>query len=246
MKKKFKIVGIVVVVLLLAAYSVYTYLQPLAVETKTLSVAESEVTFMETGIVVNSGKKYVYPLVPGEVMEISVSEGDSVKAGEVLAILDSTAVDIEIMQLEKSVEGYEAQLEGAEVEYQNNVDTLKATRSNLYGQLKALEAGEKSEGQLDLEEQLIEQSKETYERGLEDLAKYEKLYNEGYISESEFKDFKSLVDSFEANYSQSLVASESTEDYYDGMKSSLYAQIDSINKTLEKTCCLRRRCIMRR
>jgi multidrug efflux pump subunit AcrA (membrane-fusion protein) len=234
MKKRVKIIGVILVVVLLAAYSVYIYLQPMAVETKTLALSESEISFIESGVVVSTGDYFVYPLVPGKVTTVVVQENERVQKGDVLATLDHGTMDYQILQLEKTIEGYRAQLAGAEVEYESTTDTLKANRSNLYGQLKTLNAEMKTEEQKELEALLIEQSKSTYERGQEDLAKYTELYDDGYISEAEYKDFEALVETYKTGYEQSLVASESTDDYFDGLRNSIYAQINSINLTLEK------------
>jgi len=234
MKKKVKLIGVAVVVMVILGIGVYSYLQPLAVETKTLEKSESEITFTESGVIVNSHELKVYPKVAGEVEEIAVQEGDRVKKGDILAVLDHKAIDLQIKQLEETMKGYEAQLQSAEIDNAQTIDRLKANRNDLYGQLKTLEAGEKSEGELALEATLIDQSKRVYDQGVEDLDKYKELYDKGYISESDYTNMQTLVDGYEAAYEKTVVAAESQEDYYDGMKTSIYAQIDSINKTLDK------------
>jgi multidrug resistance efflux pump len=206
----------------------------MAVETKTLVLSQSELSFVESGSVVNSGDRLVYPIVPGKVSKVWVEKNAKVKEGHILASFDHASIDYQILQLEKTIEGYNAQLAGAEVENASSIDTLKANRSNLYGQLKALNAETKTESQKELETLLITQSKDTYDRGLEDLTKYKELFDNGYISESDYKDFSALVDSYHVAYNQSLVASESNEEYYTGLRNSIYAQINSIDLSLKK------------
>lgn len=234
MKKRIKIISIIVVIVIMVAYSVYAYLQPMGVETKTMSVEDSEISFIESGAVVHSGEKNIFPLVPGQVVQILVKEGDRVKKGDVLAELDSSAIDLQVNQLVSTVAGYKAQLAGAEVEHQINIDTLKATKSNLYGQLQALNAQSGSQDQRELEQLLEEQSKTLYDRGIEDLAKNKELLDLGIISLSEYQSYESLVDSYEANYAQSKIGTVAGSDYYEGMRRSINAQIANINSTLEQ------------
>lgn len=232
MKKHIKLYGIITIGVLLVVYGIYSFLKPMKIETKIIVPSRSEVSFIETGSVVNSGEHYIYPLVAGKLEQINVKAGDFVKAGEVLAQLDHGIVDFEVVQLEKAVEAYQAQLAMAEIEYQNNHDTLKANKSNLEGQLKALKAETGSTSQRELEELVVTQSQSIYERGLEDLEKYKQLYDIGSISEAELKDYQMLVDTYKRNYDQSLIASESGGNYYEGMKNSINAQINSIAETL--------------
>ncbi len=174
-------------------------------------------------------------MTPGEVDKIMVKEGgDVVKAGDVLASLDKSAVDYQILQLEKTVDSFKAQLESAEINHANSVDSLKASKSNLEGQLKSLNAEAGSSTSRDLEKLLESQSKEIYERGLEDLEKQKELFDLGFISEAEYKSFTSLVDTYEANYNQNKIMASAGTQSYDGMKSSLVAQIDSIDASLER------------
>lgn len=234
MKKKVKIIGLALVVVGLIVYAIYASLQPLQVETRTLELSTSEITFTELGFVTNSATQVIYPLAPGKVKEVLVKKGDSVKKGDILAKLDHTSLDFQLIQLEKTIDGYTAQLASAEVENLSTIDSLKSNRNNLYGQLKALKAEVKSDSQKEIETLLINQSKSVLDRGTEDLAKYEELFNSGYISESEYKDFQSLVKSYDTAYNQTVLASASSDDYYEGMSNSIYAQIQSINLTLEK------------
>lgn len=234
MKRKVKIIGGIVLGVLVVIYAVVSALMPMAVETKTITYGESEISFVESGVVVNIGEKMIFPMAAGEVDEIYVKEGDLVKAGDVLASLNKNGVNMEVLGLEKTVEGLEAQLASAEINHQNQVDTLEAQISGLRGQLSTLDAQSGSTTSRELEQLLLAQSKETYERGLEDLEKYQQLFDLGYISESEFEDFQSLVDTYAANYNTNVIAASAGDVSYDGTKASLVAQINSLEATLER------------
>ncbi|VDN46590.1 conserved protein of unknown function [Petrocella atlantisensis] len=234
MKKHIKRIGIGLVALFVIGYFVYAYFQPLTVETMTLAKDQSEIYFIEKGHVVNNKEVYLYPALAGEVKEIHVKRGDQVSTGDVLASMDNTQIIQQIMAQEEMIKGYQAQKNGAKVDVQVSMDTMRLTRAQLVGQLNALEAEIGTEDQRALEAMLVEQSKERYEQGLADLEKYQRLLEEGIIAESEFNDFKIMVNGLEADYQMSQVSELSGSDYYNSMKSAIYAQINSIDTTLKR------------
>lgn len=240
MKKKMKIILIAAALLLVAAYAVYDYLQPLPVETLTLAPEDGAITFTETGIVLNDGEVSLYPMASGEVEAVKVEKGDRVKPGQVLAELDSDLLAIQRRQLEKTIAAYMAQMKNVDVEYAGTVDNMKATRSNLYSQIKALEAQAPTEEQVAIQTSVVEQAKATWERSLEDLAKYQLLYVEGIIAESALNDLKALAANYESAYNQSLMQLSSLEsgtaggDYLAAMKNGIWAQISAIDKSLAR------------
>jgi multidrug resistance efflux pump len=132
------------------------------------------------------------------------------------------------------IKGYQAQKNGAKVDVQVSMDTMRLTRAQLVGQLNALEAEIGTEDQRALEAMLVSQSKERYEQGLADLEKQRLLLEEGIISESELNDFKAMVNGLEADYQMSQVSKVSGADYYNSMKSAIHAQISSIDATLKR------------
>lgn len=233
MKKKIKIISVVAVVIIMVAYSIYAYLQPMAVETRTLEEENSEISFTESGVVVHSGEKAVYPLAPGEIVSVLVKEGDMVSEGQVLAELSTEILDNQISQAASAVEGYKAQAAGAETEHEVSVQNLKASRAGLVGQLKALNAQSGTTDQRALEQLLQSQSKAIYDQGLLDLEKNKELLALGIISQSEFTGFEQLVQSYEANYLQSQIGAAGGGDAYQGSRSALNAQIAAIDATLE-------------
>ncbi len=232
MKKKVKIIGILIVVLLGVAYGIYAYFQPMAIEAKVIEPRESEIYFLETGVVVNKQQQYIYPSVTGEIDEIMVEEGMHVKQGDVLMTFDTTAVEQEHLAQQIMLAGYEAQMANAEVEIQMQMDTLRGTRQNLVGQINSLTAQMNTKEQKELEDLLVNQSQSQYEQSIEDLKKHQQLYEEGYISQSELEAFEDVVEGYEAAYKEAKAANQSSDDYYTSMRNALYGQIDSIDQTL--------------
>lgn len=234
MKKKVKIIGILGMVLLAGAYGVYVYFQPMSIEAKRIEARQSEIYFMETGIVVNKDQQYIYPDITGTIEEIMVEEGMQVNEGDILMTLDKTAVEQEYLGQEILLAGYEAQMANAEVEIQNQMDSLRGSRKSLVGQINSLTAQMNTQTQQELEEFLVKQSQMQYEQGLVDLEKHQRLYKEGYISLSELNAFEDVVEGYEAAYKEAQAANQSSDDYYASMRSALYGQIDSIDQTLER------------
>ena len=232
MKKKIKIVSVVVMVVLMVIYGVYAYLQPMTVETETISAKDSAITFTESGIVVHSGEKIIFPLISGEIVSVLVKEGESVKKGQELATLNRDILDSQIKQALSLLEGYEAQLVGTVTEHEVGIQNLNASRAALVGQLSSLKAQLGSDEQKALEKIMEEQSKAIYDQGLLDLEKNRELFNSGIISESEFIMFEQLVGSYETNYLQSQISASNTNDTYQSSKNALNSQIYAIDTTL--------------
>lgn len=232
MKKKIKLASIIILVILLMGYGVYNYLQPIAIETKTLALSESAVSFVEMGIVKNTGEQYIYPFVSGKVEEIFVKKGEFIKAGDVLAQIDARETKYELERLKKAILGYEAQLAMAHTENELSRNTLKDNKGNLLGQLQALKAESNTESQVKLEKQIIAQSLETYQRSVRDLEKYKELYTLGYISETEYKNYEDLVNTYKTNYDQSLASKDSRSGHFTAMEKAIHAQINSIDVAL--------------
>lgn len=232
MKKKIKLASIIILVVSLVGYGIYNYLQPIAIETKTLALSESAVSFVEMGIVKNTGEQYIYPFVSGKVEEIFVKKGELIKRGDVLAQIDSRETKYELERLKKAILGYEAQLAMAHTENELSRNTLKGNKGNLLGQLQALKAESNTESQVKLEEQIIAQSLETYQRSVKDLEKYKELYTLGYISEAEYKNYEELVNTYKTNYDQSLASKDSRSGNFTAMEKAINAQIDSIDVAL--------------
>ena len=234
MKKKAKIIGLLSVILFLIAYTVYTYLKPMPVESEIIELRDSELYFLETGIVKNEQQQYIYPAFPGEITDIFVEEGMEVNQGEILLTMDTSDIEQEYASQKMILESYKAQMDNAELEIQMQIDTLRGNRKNLVGQLNTLTAEMNTQEQQELENLLVTQSKVQYEKSLDDLEKYQKLYEEGVIAIDELDAFKEMVDGYEAAYKESEAANKSSDDYYTSMRNALYGQINSIDQTLER------------
>jgi HlyD family secretion protein len=110
-KKKMKWIlgGIVAIVIVLAA--LFQGSRPL--EVKTLEVLPREIakTFEEEGLVVTENETIISAPLGGKIAAIPVKEGDRVLAGELLAVLDSRALNFELEDLQGQLRSLKAQWE---------------------------------------------------------------------------------------------------------------------------------------
>ena len=103
MKKAVKWTLLILCIVAMAGYGVYEMVKPLPVELMTLSPTDISVSFKETGTVAASGKRSVYPEVSLSIASVHVSEGDSVKAGDVLVEMDAEPLTRQIASLEAQI-----------------------------------------------------------------------------------------------------------------------------------------------
>lgn len=229
MKKSMKIGIFVTMGLILLGYAYYVFRGAMEVEAKTLNLTLAEVTLTEKGLVKNTGERYIYPMVMGEIQSINVKKGQTVKKGEVLATLVSREQEAQVESMRKGLEAIRAQLATAELTDESNRKALLLNIKNLKGQLQALEAEANTEAQRETDMLL---AKQVFERGEKNLASSKALYEQGLLSEADYLDQKVLVDTYKSNYDKSVMAQNSGKNYYEGMRNSLNAQMESIHVTL--------------
>lgn len=234
MKRKMKIILLIVLVLAGAAYGVYSYLQPIDVETKKAEVSTARLTFSETGVVKNYKYHDICPIVTGKVTEIMVKKDDAVKKGDVLAKIDSVSVLNQIKNLEQGVQALEAQRKTAKNSDFAAKEQLKQQRSALQSSLIRLASENKSiDFKNETNKLVINVSKSKYENALEDLKKMKVLFDEGVISESEYQTFSRSAEDYKASYDQAVLASKQPDISYEELKSEIETQIKHLDNILK-------------
>jgi len=117
-----------------AAYWLYARNAPLAVDTATVSQAypsQGQTLLNATGYVVAQRKAAVASKATGRLEWLNVREGSKVKAGEVLARLESNDVTAQMQQAAASVRVAEANLEQGEVELKDAARAMERSRDLL-------------------------------------------------------------------------------------------------------------------
>ncbi|WP_334077679.1 efflux RND transporter periplasmic adaptor subunit [Paenibacillus sanfengchensis] len=113
----------------------------------------------------------------GEVKKTRVEVGDTVKAGDVLAELDTELAQIQLTQAKSGVAQAEGQLNAAKAGIASAEAQIQAAKANL----AAVEKGA-SQQQLAQAQNGVKQAEEAYNKVKADAERYSKLYAEGLIS----------------------------------------------------------------
>jgi multidrug efflux pump subunit AcrA (membrane-fusion protein) len=246
MKKKVKLIGGAALVLVLITAAVLYSAMPMKIGMKTLSSATANVTFTEQGTYDYSDSYQVYPIVSGELLEVYVKKGDTVKKGDKLALVCATQYESQIAQMESSVKGYNAQIDDLRVREQQEKEELGAMQTQLLAQMQTLRAqiSEQRDTEASLDDQI--QYQETAVGANKQFAHYAgKVVKEArdmYGNDDPvYIDAQQGYASARSALASSMVTLEQLkngvlpEDYYDGQIAALQSQIDSVKNRLGKS-----------
>lgn len=122
-----KIIGALAIIIVLVGIVAYAYYREgkssagaggfrrgqmsIPVETKAVENGDIAKKILATGYITARAEVEVYPKQSGEVVELLVDKGDKVKAGQILAKIDSEAVEIQIRQFEADLASAKASYE---------------------------------------------------------------------------------------------------------------------------------------
>lgn len=179
-------------------------------------------TFLEEGKVIPELEVPIYALNSQEIVEVSVKEGQEVKKGDILAILDTKELDFQLKQLQ----GQLISLIGEEAK----------TRLEQYeGQVKSHELSLK-QAQLELT------ALDTH------LQRIKKLYQAGAATKRELEDAENAVQTAIIDLEQeeealrvlreSYKASGGSTQYYTGRQETIEAQIEHLKYQIERSTVL--------
>jgi HlyD family secretion protein len=141
----------------------------------------------------------ISPKVTGRIQEIRFREGDSVKAGETIAVLDDRPVSAREEQARAQVEQAEAQLRSARQQVAVLEDQL--TQTHLESEQSAVDAEgrvHQAEAELSAAEADLAQQEATLKLALYDRAAYTRLAKDGAVSERQGRQAESAAASQEA------------------------------------------------
>ena len=113
MKKGFKIILWVVIVAVLVGSGIYMSTRPLRAELLEIYPRAIEDMFTESGIVSAAWQRNLFSITGGKVLNLYVSEGDVVAAGDILLRLDTSDITYQIAALQgelSSLRGQERQV----------------------------------------------------------------------------------------------------------------------------------------
>ena len=210
MKLKWKLVLSVLLVLLLAGFLLLENFK--GIEAAVLEVQPGNIaaTFKEEGTVVAGSAQNVSALYSGEILRVAVSEGQKVKAGDLLILFNTKEIDFQIQQLKAQIKSIRGEQSGV---YQKP-----------YG------------AQIASQKLLVENAKKDLANYQMNLARIEALYSGGAVSAKDLQDARYLTASAENNLKQQeqalLLLDESskprtgTAQLYAGQIEALQAQME--------------------
>ncbi len=168
MKKKWKIILGVLVAIIIIGFMVYESTKGL--EANVLEVQPNTIasTFKEEGRVVSEIEQPIYALYSGEVVELVVEEGQEVKAGELLAVINAKELEFQLQQLYAQLKSVQGERTGS-----------------FY---------EPYESQVKSQELLVEQAERDLAAYKINFDRIEQLYEAGAVTKKDFEDAKNMIE----------------------------------------------------
>jgi RND family efflux transporter MFP subunit len=245
MKKPIKYAVLIFIVLVCVAGGIYYALLPTPMRMTEMRLQTAELSFTEQGVVVAEHTMLVFPATQGELLNLYVREGQWVNAGDALLSVDTTALELQLTQIENGILGLEAQ-------HAITRSTLETTRTSLQGELLAInsQAAQAERGFVNHQESvnellrvqqiLIEQHELELEQANEHLARMNTLFVAGVIPSVEYEAAKTTVTLaeaiLEAAHGQLAVIAagspQNSTEQFEGMRASIVAQINGITQQL--------------
>ena len=218
MQKKWKIVFGGLLAIIVLAIILLNAAQGLEAELLEVQPRDIAKTFKEEGKVISEVDRPIHALYGGEIRELHVEEGQEVKKGDLLAVISSEELALQLRQLE-------AQLKSLRGEEEKTL--LEPQQSTIKGQ-----------------ELLLQQARQDLEKAETNLARIKEIYETGGASQKEYEEAFHAAEAAAINLelqAEALSLLEKTyspaggaREYYTGRKEALQAQIDLLQYQLER------------
>lgn len=219
MKSKTKILTVILICFVLVGAFLYVITRGLKAELLEIQPQTIANSFQEEGEIVPAVEHPVHSFLGGEIVKLEVEEGQRVKEGDLLAVIDSTELQFQLKQMQaelKSLLGEKTNV------HQNTLESKIKSQELLVGQaeydLKTLE---------------------------NDFKRIEKLYSEGAVSTKEFEEAKNITEKaiINLNYQQEVLELLNNSNdpaggslqFYAGRAEALQSQIELLKHRIEKS-----------
>lgn len=167
MKKKWKIALGVLTAAVIIGFMVYENTKGLEASLLEVKPGTIASTFKEEGRVVPVTEQPVYSVYGGQVIEVAVYEGQEVKAGDLLVVLNSKEIDFQLQQA---------------------YSQLKSVQGEKAGTFQ-----EPYESQIKSQELLVEQAQRDLEAYKLNFERIEQLYKGGAVTQKDYEDAKNMI-----------------------------------------------------
>ena len=234
MKKhaRFVLLAIVVIAVAILAYRYVS--RPLEADVYTVVRQEAEEYFIEEGIVKSDSLIKVFSTAQGALASVDIAEGQAVKKGDIICVIDSSEYEFSIAQAQSVIKGYEAQKKTINSQSEKPIISIDAQISSL--------------------NTVIEQNGSDLAIAHNDADAAESLYELGAISKSDYDNAIVRVSTMQrildssieqlASLQQLKIAEEhdratkeyserATKEYYDTMIQAQNVNIALFNKKIE-------------
>lgn len=145
--------------------------------------------------------------IEADVVKVNFRNGDFVKAGEVVVVLEDVAIKSNFEQAKANFMKYEAEYNKvkkfAEIEQKNNYDSVKSEMLKARENLDKIKRGNNQED-IDIGKAEVIKSQNSYEEAKFNYEKYKQLYDEELVSEATYIGYLT-------NYTQAKASLDSSE-----------------------------------
>ena len=240
MKKKAKWIIIPAAAAVLIAVIVFINTRPIQVDVVEARYIEFAASITEDGTVGMADDYYVYSNVSGKVLEVYVNKEDYVEAGAVIARIDTSDYESQIMSLQHNIKSYEAKIADATASDRNMKDDYKASIARLNAQLAQTESKIKLESvngitnilpseQINILELTIEQYSRELDAAEDYYDKCNTLFQSGAISKQELERSEQAYEAARNQLEQSVQKKQSLEQELSRIEKE-YAAAGSVNE----------------
>ncbi|MDR3239561.1 MAG: biotin/lipoyl-binding protein, partial [Clostridiales bacterium] len=226
-----RFVKILLLILAAAAIGAGVYLnmnKTLNVSAIVMTPETARLTFTEQGVVDYEDQVSIYPPLGGKILEIYVTEGQVISAGDPICTIDDSGTALAVSKAEAQISSLEAQIDSQEAqigslkaqigsleaqkrnldsETAKQKDALVTQKNNLAKELDALNAQQSSvrvskEERLRLQNIILDQNLADIERLTADYNNIKTLYDGGVIPEKDLEASEKALDAAKAQYDQ--------------------------------------------
>jgi HlyD family secretion protein len=218
LKIKRKIIIAIVISILIVGFVFYNNMKGIEAEVIEIQPETIALTFEEEGEVVPTVDHPIYSNLEGEIINLQVEEGQHVKKGDLLAVIDTRELEFKLKQMQSELKSLQGE----------RIDTHQ----------KPLQAKIKSQ------ELLVQQAQIDLKAFEDDFKRSEKLYDGGAITLKEYEDAKKMMEKAKINLKQqqeSLALLYESHDptsgsiqFYEGKAEALKSQIDLLKYQIQK------------
>jgi HlyD family secretion protein len=230
MKKKYKIILVAAVAVMILAYAVSTMLTPLKVDTKKAVRGDLMDTFKEEGVLRPSDKWTLNSTVSGDIVKAPFDIGQRVKKGDIIVQIKSKSLETQLSQLQSQRSSLVSQRD-----YQVSNDSISKKQQllQLESQLNDIKEAERKVFGTNANTQTalsVENAKLHFDQAKKSYDDLKALYDIGAISSKELDDANILLKDVQMAYDLAVAsASKDSKTYYATIKDLIGAQISLLN-----------------